>query len=162
MVGRRTRSFHRPPSYLRTPSTHVYIYIYMYMCVYIYIYIYIHIHHSEREGRGQGIGSRQAVLHERRSARAYYVCTLLLLLYVCMISLLLIWLMFVICYFLAAQIAGAAKPAPAPRCLLPVPVKRTLLLGEPLPCNPAAETALQPLLWCSESYYSSVYHFPEE
>ena len=26
-------------------------------------------------------------------------------------------------------------------------------LREPLPCNPAAETALQPLIWCSESLF---------
>ena len=34
---------------------------------------------------------------------------------------------------------------------IPVSVKNTLLLREPLPCSPAAETALQPLIWCSES-----------
>ena len=28
---------------------------------------------------------------------------------------------------------------------------KTFLLGKPLPCSPAAETALQPLIWCSES-----------
>ena len=28
------------------------------------------------------------------------------------------------------------------------------LLGEPLPCNPSAETAIQPLIWCSEGLYS--------
>ena len=27
--------------------------------------------------------------------------------------------------------------------------EKTLLLGEPLPCNTAAETALRPLIWCS-------------
>ena len=35
--------------------------------------------------------------------------------------------------------------------VLPVSVKETLLLRKPLPCSPAAETALQPLIWCSES-----------
>ena len=33
------------------------------------------------------------------------------------------------------------------RCLC----KKTLLLRQPLPCSPAAETALQPLIRCSES-----------
>ena len=33
----------------------------------------------------------------------------------------------------------------------PVCVKNTLLSCEPLPGNPAAEIALQPLIWCSES-----------
>ena len=31
---------------------------------------------------------------------------------------------------------------------IPVSVKQTLLLQEPFPCNPAAEAALQPLIWC--------------
>ena len=35
--------------------------------------------------------------------------------------------------------------------LIPVSVKETLVLGEPWPCHPAAETALQPRIWCSES-----------
>ena len=31
------------------------------------------------------------------------------------------------------------------------PVSEEIFLsGEPLPCSPAAETALQPLIWCSE------------
>ena len=34
---------------------------------------------------------------------------------------------------------------------LPVSVKYTLLLRKPMSCNPAAETAHQPLIWCSES-----------
>ena len=33
-------------------------------------------------------------------------------------------------------------------CVPPVSVKSTLLLQEPFPCNPAAETALQGLIWC--------------
>ena len=32
--------------------------------------------------------------------------------------------------------------------LPPVSVKKTFLLGEPLPCKIAAETPIQPLLWC--------------
>ena len=43
-----------------------------------------------------------------------------------------------------------------------VSVNKTLLLHEPLPCNPAAETALQPLISCSESSSSDVYSSPEE
>ena len=39
---------------------------------------------------------------------------------------------------------------------------KTLLLWEPSPYNPAAETALQPLIWCSESWYSHRYSFLEE
>ena len=34
---------------------------------------------------------------------------------------------------------------------IPVSVKKTLLFCELLPCSPAAETALQPLLWCFSS-----------
>ena len=30
-------------------------------------------------------------------------------------------------------------------------IYRALLLRKHSPCNPAAETALQPLVWCSES-----------
>ena len=37
--------------------------------------------------------------------------------------------------------------------VIPVSVKQTLLLGEPLPCSPEAETAIQPLIWCSERKY---------
>ena len=35
--------------------------------------------------------------------------------------------------------------------VIPVSVKITLILREPWPCDPAAETAIQPLIWCSES-----------
>ena len=38
---------------------------------------------------------------------------------------------------------------------------KTLLLGEPLPCNPAAETALEPLIWCSESLFPYKSSSPE-
>ena len=31
--------------------------------------------------------------------------------------------------------------------------EQTLLSRQPLPCSPAVETALQPLIWCSESVY---------
>ena len=30
---------------------------------------------------------------------------------------------------------------------IPVSVKKTFVLCQPLPCNPAAETPLQPLIW---------------
>ena len=42
-------------------------------------------------------------------------------------------------------------------CVLPASVKKQLLLGEPWPSNPEAETALQPLIWHSEglSYQGS-------
>ena len=43
-----------------------------------------------------------------------------------------------------------------------VSVNITLLLCEPRSCNPAAETALQPLVWCSESFSSQGYSSPEE
>ena len=39
---------------------------------------------------------------------------------------------------------------------------KALLLGEPSPCNPSAETALQPLIWCSESLSSYMDSSPEE
>ena len=45
---------------------------------------------------------------------------------------------------------------------LPVPVKNTLLLPEPWPSNPTAETALQPIIWCSESLSSRGSSSPEE
>ena len=32
--------------------------------------------------------------------------------------------------------------------------KKTLILGKPFPCDQEAETAFQPLIWCSESLYS--------
>ena len=45
---------------------------------------------------------------------------------------------------------------------LPVSVKKTLLLRKPLRCSPAAETALQPLIRCSESQKSNVHSAPED
>ena len=39
---------------------------------------------------------------------------------------------------------------------------RKLILCKPLPCDPVAETALQALIWCSESRYSHMYDSPEE
>ena len=45
---------------------------------------------------------------------------------------------------------------------LPVSVNKTLLLFKPLPCNPAAETPILPLSWCSETEYSNVCSSPEE
>ena len=44
---------------------------------------------------------------------------------------------------------------------LPVPEKNTPLC-EPSPCNPSAETAIQPLIWCSESLYAELYFSLEE
>ena len=44
------------------------------------------------------------------------------------------------------------------RCLW----KEKHLLREPLPCNTAAETALQPLMWCFEHIYSRGFHHPEK
>ena len=35
------------------------------------------------------------------------------------------------------------------------------VLGEPLPCNPEAETALQPPIWHSECIFSNLFLFPE-
>ena len=40
--------------------------------------------------------------------------------------------------------------------------KTQLLLGKPSPCNPAAETAIQPLIGCSESLLSHAPSSPEE
>ena len=45
---------------------------------------------------------------------------------------------------------------------LPASVKRTLLLRELLPCNPAAETALRPLIWHTGSLSSHLSPSPEE
>ena len=47
---------------------------------------------------------------------------------------------------------GSVQGHPAP--VVPVSVKKKVLLGEPLPCNPSAETAIQPLIWSSESLSS--------
>ena len=52
------------------------------------------------------------------------------------------------------QIWSANKPSELAKTLnisTGVCEKKTFLLGEPLPCNEAAETALQPLIRCSES-----------
>ena len=38
---------------------------------------------------------------------------------------------------------------------IPASVKKTLLLCEPLPCKPAAETPILPLIWCSDSFLFS-------
>ena len=44
---------------------------------------------------------------------------------------------------------------------LPVSVRKTLLLRKPSLCSPTAETALEPLIWCSESLYSQGSSSPE-
>ena len=41
-------------------------------------------------------------------------------------------------------------------------VQKTPLVYEPWPCNPAAEAALLPLTWCSESLFSQGSSPPEE
>ena len=47
--------------------------------------------------------------------------------------------------------------------ILPIPAsEQIVLLREPLPCDPAAETFLQPLIRCSESLSSQKYYAPEE
>ena len=48
------------------------------------------------------------------------------------------------------------------RLAVPVSVKKAIPLSEPLSRNPAAETALQPLTWCSESLSSHQSPSPEE
>ena len=42
--------------------------------------------------------------------------------------------------------------------MIQVSVKKTLLLHHPWPCNEAAETAPQPVIWCSESLHSQGYN----
>ena len=44
---------------------------------------------------------------------------------------------------------------------MPASVENTSLLRGPLPCDPAAETALQPLTWCSVSLSSQRFSPPE-
>ena len=39
---------------------------------------------------------------------------------------------------------------------------KTFPLCQPLPCNPAAESAIQPLIWCFENISSYMVYFPEE
>ena len=41
-------------------------------------------------------------------------------------------------------------------------MKKATLLCEPMPCSPAAETAILPLTWCSESLSSRGSSSPEE
>ena len=48
------------------------------------------------------------------------------------------------------------------RLILPVSVNNIFLLCMPSPCSPAAETALQPLIWHFESLFSHVSSSPEE
>ena len=45
---------------------------------------------------------------------------------------------------------------------LPVSVKQTLLLGEPSPCNPSAEIAIQPLIWRFKNLYFYACSSPED
>ena len=47
--------------------------------------------------------------------------------------------------------APAASLRACPIRMLPVSVNNTLLLWQPWPWNPAAETAFQPLIWCVSS-----------
>ena len=44
--------------------------------------------------------------------------------------------------------AGGVVVGVVATAAMPVSVKKTLLLREPLPCSPAAETAFQPLIRC--------------
>ena len=46
--------------------------------------------------------------------------------------------------------------------VLPVSLKQQLLLREPWPCNQGAETAIQPQIWCSHSWFSNLSSYPEE
>ena len=60
---------------------------------------------------------------------------------------------------LLRELAVTADDASKP--VTPVSGKK-LLLHRPLPCNPAAETTLQPLIWCSESSSVQGCSSPEE
>ena len=40
--------------------------------------------------------------------------------------------------------------------------EKTLLLLEPWPCDPAAETAIEPQIWCFQSWFSKLSSCPEE
>ena len=46
--------------------------------------------------------------------------------------------------------------------MIPVSVKKTFLLREPLHCSPAPESAILPLIRCSDSSSSQIYYSPEE
>ena len=39
--------------------------------------------------------------------------------------------------------------------IIPVSVTQTLLLREPWPCDPAAEAAIKPQIWCFQSWFSN-------
>ena len=45
---------------------------------------------------------------------------------------------------------------------IPVSAKKTLLLCKPLPCSPAAEIAIQPLVWSFESRFSHLSSYPAD
>ena len=53
----------------------------------------------------------------------------------------------------AALRRGASQPRPS-RGVRPASLKKLFLLREPWPYNPAAETALQPLIWCCRNQCS--------
>ena len=72
-----------------------------------------------------------------------------------LLLLLLLWLsLSLLLLILKTRMAKAA--------VVPVSVNKTFLLWEPSPYNPAAKTALQPRIWCSESWYPNMYLFLEE
>ena len=109
----------------------------MYVCMCIYIYIYINIYAYIR---GQCASNRVARQLGRQAAD--------------LVEELLVGL-----GVLAAEAAREVTFEPASTTGV---CKQTLLLREPWPCGPAAETALQPLIRCFESLCSHVFASTEE
>ena len=60
------------------------------------------------------------------------------------------------------QETAPQRPPSIGLMFIPVHVTNTLLSCQPLPGNAAAETALQPPIWCFESLSSRGYSYPEE
>ena len=65
----------------------------------------------------------------------------------------------VCCISMVLAIVGIFGSTAACRCRC---LWNKLLLREPLPCNPAAETAILTLLWCSDSLSSQMWFSPED
>ena len=105
-------------------SKPIYIYIYIYIYVYICLYIFIFL---------------------------YYIHIVYTYIYLSIYIYIYIYIHIHIYVFVYSLFPDPPFRIPLLGTVKPVFVKTTLLLRKPLPCSPAAETALQPLIWCSES-----------
>ena len=140
----------------------VYIYIslslsiYIYICMCIYIYIYTHIMSASQPAPRSWLrcAARRAG-HSPGLACSFIFCLFFFISkHILYFQYKYFFLNFLL-NFLHLYLTSFSTPGgfSCPR-VLPVSVKKTLLLGEPLPCTPAAETALQSLIRHSESLRS--------